>query len=418
MTQRASGNRIIPLLTGILCASIACLASASASEDPPGWKYTVTPYLWMPAFEGDVGVGPVSAPVDAAFSDYMGDLAGALLLLGEARHGRAVVLVDGIWMRLKDEVKPGRDALSMVDVQLDMVLLEAGVGYDVISTEQNQLLVLAGARYVDMTVEADLKVNVAAAEAKTQQVFDQTVEAVETKVKREVQSKKGAIADSLPRVRPREVADRVAEEILDLGVGDPVAVEVASPFQSRGQSLDLAEEQRAYAEALQRAVAERAAGVIESELTPIERLDPDLVKRAIGKAASESVDTLKRNISSTARRELEQAEANLVAAVGAGVEQLGNEEFTSSTDWVDPFVGARLTSRLTEQAYGVIYGDIGGFGVGSELTWQAFAGLGWRLNPQVTMEAGYRYLAIDYEEGELDVNIDLKGFVLGVGYSF
>ncbi len=418
MTQRASCNRITPLLAGILCASIACLASASAREDPPGWKYTATPYLWMPAFEGDVGVGPVSAPVDAAFSDYMGDLAGALLLLGEARHGRAVVLVDGIWMRLEDEVKPGRDALSMVDVQLDMVLLEAGVGYDVISTERNLLLVLAGARYVDMTVEADLTVNVAAAEATTERLFEQAANELETKVKREVQRKKNAIADSIPRGRPGEVAGRVEEGILDLGVGGAVSVEIDLPFQSGGQSVDIADEQRAYADAVQRAVAERAAEVIDTELSPIERQDPELVKRAISKAASESVDELKGNISSEARRALETAEANLVAAVGAGVEKLGEEEFSSTTDWVDPFVGARLTSRLTEKAYGVIYGDIGGFGVGSELTWQAFAGLGLRLSPQVTLETGYRYLAIDYEEGELDVNIDLKGFVLGVGYSF
>lgn len=405
------------LFAGMLGAAVACLATTAHSETPSAWTYKVTPYLWAPTFSGDVSAGPASVPVDASFSDYMGDLAGALLLMGEVRRDRAVVLLDGIWMRLEDDVKTSRAAFSMIDVQLDMVLLEAAAGYDVISNDRHQLLLLAGARYVDMTVEVDLTVNVAAAEATTRQVFEQTTETLTASIKREVNSKKNQIADSLPRGRPGAVADHVADEIRDLRVGT-VEVDLPVPFLADQRSVDIADEQRAYAEALQRAVAERAASVIESELSPIERQNPDLVKRAISKAASESVDQLKNNISSEARRELEKAEDNLVAAVGSNVNELGEEEFTSSTDWVDPFIGARLTSRLTDRAFSIVYGDIGGFGVGSELTWQVFAGLGWQINPRVTIEAGYRYLAIDYEDGELEADLDLKGFALGVGYSF
>jgi hypothetical protein len=245
---------------------------------------------------------------------------------------------------------------------------------------------------------------------------EETTSKLASRIQREVGKKKNEIAKSLPS-RPSAVANHVAGEIADIGIGS-VAVELAAPFQKGGVALDVSAEQRAYSEALSAAIAERTANLLETELTPVQRLNPERVKKVIGKAASESVDSIKANLKGETRRELEKAEANLVAAVGAEVEKLGQKDFSTSRDWVDPFVGLRLTSRLSERTFAILYGDIGGFGVGSEQTWQAFAGVGWQWTDQVTVEAGYRYLAIDYEEGELNMDIDLKGFALGLGYAF
>ena len=56
----------------------------------------------------------------------------------------------------------------------------------------------------------------------------------------------------------------------------------------------------------------------------------------------------------------------------SGLAISGNRAIASSgsVDWVDPFVGARLRHQLAPGEEIVVRGDVGGFGVGSQFTWQ------------------------------------------------
>jgi hypothetical protein len=68
-------------------------------------------------------------------------------------------------------------------------------------------------------------------------------------------------------------------------------------------------------------------------------------------------------------------------------------------DWWDPIVGANLTLPLGMKFSLNVRGDIGGFGVGSDLTWQAFPYLSWRFTKWGSLQAGYRWMEVDYETG-------------------
>ena len=39
-----------------------------------GWTYQVAPYLWGSGLDGEVGIGPVTAPAEASFSDLVENL--------------------------------------------------------------------------------------------------------------------------------------------------------------------------------------------------------------------------------------------------------------------------------------------------------------------------------------------------------
>jgi hypothetical protein len=67
--------------------------------------------------------------------------------------------------------------------------------------------------------------------------------------------------------------------------------------------------------------------------------------------------------------------------------------------WVDPLVGVHLLAPLSDKWWIGVRGDVGGFGVGSELTWQVYADVGFRISKLVSVLAGYRALNIDYESG-------------------
>ena len=70
-----------------------------------------------------------------------------------------------------------------------------------------------------------------------------------------------------------------------------------------------------------------------------------------------------------------------------------------SQDWFDPIVGAYLRFPFASNWEFVFRGDVGGFGVGSKFTWQAFPYVLWRVSKLITLQGGYRVLAVDYENG-------------------
>ena len=69
-------------------------------------------------------------------------------------------------------------------------------------------------------------------------------------------------------------------------------------------------------------------------------------------------------------------------------------------NWVDPVIGARYKLPMGKAWDFVVRGDVGGFGIGSELSWQAVTHFDWRASKNVGMSVGYLLLDVDYEDGE------------------
>ena len=72
----------------------------------------------------------------------------------------------------------------------------------------------------------------------------------------------------------------------------------------------------------------------------------------------------------------------------------------ASESWFDPTIGLRYVAPLGEKWVFNGAADIGGAGVGSDLTWYWSANIAYRMTPSSQFYAGYRYIDFDYEEGE------------------
>jgi hypothetical protein len=76
---------------------------------------------------------------------------------------------------------------------------------------------------------------------------------------------------------------------------------------------------------------------------------------------------------------------------------------SGSIDWVDPFVGARVRHQLAPGKELEVRADIGGFGAGSDFSWQALATYNWQLCTTggyvIDGYLGYRALSVDYAQG-------------------
>ena len=89
-----------------------------------------------------------------------------------------------------------------------------------------------------------------------------------------------------------------------------------------------------------------------------------------------------------------------------------------TTNWVDPVIAARASLRLNDRLSLTGYGDIGGFGVGSEFTWQVVATLDWRVSDWISASLGYRWIQIEYEDRRATINLDMSGPILGASFRF
>jgi len=89
--------------------------------------------------------------------------------------------------------------------------------------------------------------------------------------------------------------------------------------------------------------------------------------------------------------------------------------------WIDPFVGLRWAT-LGERWGFSLRGDIGGFGVESDLTWQLRATGTYRFSDRVFLGFGFRVLDHDFEDGaglsRFVYDLTLSGTEIGVGFNF
>jgi hypothetical protein len=95
---------------------------------------------------------------------------------------------------------------------------------------------------------------------------------------------------------------------------------------------------------------------------------------------------------------------------------------SGAVDWVDPFVGARLQQVIAPGQSLVVRGDIGGFGAGSDFSWQAMATYNMELcvteGHKIDGYIGYRALSVDYSEGNYSYDAVQQGPVLGLTMNF
>jgi hypothetical protein len=86
--------------------------------------------------------------------------------------------------------------------------------------------------------------------------------------------------------------------------------------------------------------------------------------------------------------------------------------------WWDPVIGLRLLFPVAKRWTIVGYADMGGFGVGSDITTQALAGINWEMTEHFIAKAGYRYLMDDYSDDGFVWQMATHGFYAGVGIRF
>jgi hypothetical protein len=87
-------------------------------------------------------------------------------------------------------------------------------------------------------------------------------------------------------------------------------------------------------------------------------------------------------------------------------------------DYFEPLIGVRGRTRVSDRMSLGGYVNVGGFGAGSELTWDTYVGLDYVLSDRMSANFGVRYISIDYEADNADIDMDMYGPVMGLTWRF
>jgi len=95
-----------------------------------------------------------------------------------------------------------------------------------------------------------------------------------------------------------------------------------------------------------------------------------------------------------------------------------NQTFRLTEYWTDPYIGVGGRYNLTKAFYVTGKVDVGGFGIGSDVSVQASAAVGCQITRHMYSEIGYRYLYEDYESNDYLFRTSTYGVQITSGFQF
>ena len=115
---------------------------------------------------------------------------------------------------------------------------------------------------------------------------------------------------------------------------------------------------------------------------------------------------------------IDQAKHNLQEKIERILHRGLSQTFALEEAWFDPYFGLAGRYNFSGPFYFTAKADLGGFGVGSQLTWQGYGALGCQLTRRVYSEVGYRYLYVDYQHAGFAYDTTTRGAQITVGVVF
>lgn len=99
----------------------------------------------------------------------------------------------------------------------------------------------------------------------------------------------------------------------------------------------------------------------------------------------------------------------------------GNQRMNEyNNSFLDPVIGVNGEYVLDSKYKWIAWtkGDIGGFGVNSQMTWQLNAGFGYMLAPEVPLTLGFKYVGVNHDKNKFAWQVNEYGLTLGIGYRY
>lgn len=120
------------------------------------WKYSITPYAWLPGVSADLPTTSRSSAADVSAGDVLRHLDGAVMISGQAHYGRWGVLADIAHAELGKHGTRLSNAGSDATYSLKLTTYTVGLTYNLVHRPDFYLESLTGVRHINTTLGWDL----------------------------------------------------------------------------------------------------------------------------------------------------------------------------------------------------------------------------------------------------------------------
>ena len=93
-------------------------------------------------------------------------------------------------------------------------------------------------------------------------------------------------------------------------------------------------------------------------------------------------------------------------------------ERASSKTQVGPVIASRFRTSFGENSGFELYGDVGGFGVSSDLSWQLLGTVQYQISDHWLLGGGWRHFHAKQSKNDFEIDLSMSGPFLAFGYRF
>ena len=142
----------------IISAYFVFSGPAQASDD--GWQFHLAPYGWLSGQKGSVATLPGLPPADIDidfYDDILGNINGALMLIGEARKDRFGMVMEVTYTDVEDDTSTPGVLFSSLTSRTKTGIGSAGLFYRFFESDTGFLDGIGGLRY--WSIDSELSLN-------------------------------------------------------------------------------------------------------------------------------------------------------------------------------------------------------------------------------------------------------------------
>jgi hypothetical protein len=336
---------------------------AKQVELPPAkpaepWEIRLGGPGWLANVSANIGTHGHTIPVDVGVGQILRNLNAIDSLSAEVDKGRFSLLGGYLYLNAQSRI-PGEGLVTKTDISLQQFVSQLAAGWRLIDGPHGWLDALGGFRFWYVGSQSSLQANQAAIDNASTMLVNQFAEQLTT---------------------PNSNLRNLIEQNLNLDA-----------LKGRNPPLPV---------------------------PPLADRQADKIRNAVQALIQSQQPALVAAIRTNAQARVSQQKSALAGQVANFLNRALNSSFSLYENWFDPFIGLRGRYNLTKALYLTGEADVGGFGVGSEITWETYAALGCQITRNIYSEVGYRYLYLDYDTTSFIFQGSLRGAQITVGLRF
>jgi hypothetical protein len=400
--------------------------AAPPEEDP--WQFTLALPGWLANTSGTIGVGNVKSDVYMGVDTLLRHLDMIASVSAEARYRRWGVYGDMLYVKASDAVYPD-GLIGKADVRLDQWIANLEVNYRVLEGPKGYLDLRAGVRYTDLYNKLALSGNNSAINQAATDLVNDAAERVKDQLS-ELNLKSRLKTVLINRLKAK-ILDRLSEAQANhpvlaiapiaggrLSGADALRASRDGVSPGTGDGGAVAAELDA---AVQRAVGGKInelSAALQSNAAAAAQIQQ--LQSAVALAPALKAQALRdaQTLQALAQARIDSLKRQIAARIANVIKDKLNATASLNERWLDPYAGFAFRYNLSKAWYLTGKADIGGFGIGSEITWQAYGALGCQVTRYIFIEAGYRYLYTDYNHGGFLYDVTQSGAQVTAGVLF